>query len=110
MGRKAPSPGPPTTMRNPTTGSWWKALRTTLGLPRTACVFGGAPVVGATGLATAAAPARKDCVLGLPGSRVALLASRTAWAALPAGGASATGNSAGRALPVVGLRGSAAAP
>src|ERR1700704_6588086 len=39
IGRKAPRPGPPTTTSQATTGSEWKPLRRTLGLPRTACVL-----------------------------------------------------------------------
>src|SRR6516162_838396 len=103
MGRNDPSPGPPTTTSQPTTGSARKLLRSTFGLPLTACVLGacvsGADVLvagvwgggifaacilaastasGTAGLSAGAA-ARLSCVVGSAasiglGSRVSALA------------------------------------
>src|SRR5262245_39206605 len=87
-------------MIKPTTGSWWKVVRVTLGLPRTACVLPTSSEASSRpGLS--AADARTTRVVGslssaLPSSGAGALARRSASAALTgAVGAGAGGGGEG---------------
>src|SRR5262245_66008493 len=88
-------------MTKPTTGSWWKVVRVTLGLPRTACVLPTSSAAAPGGPGLSAADARTTRVVGslssaLPSSGAGALARRSASAALTgAVGAGAGGGGEG---------------
>src|SRR5262249_6739704 len=101
MGRYAPSPGPPTTTSQPTTGSARKLLCSTFGLPLTACVLAASTEIATAGLAVGEAP-RLSCVVGSAAS-TCLGARRSPVDPPPAGWGAAAGPSSGRpAAPAAG--------
>src|SRR5215468_1021024 len=101
MGRNEPSPGPPTTTSQPTTGSARKLLRSTFGLPLTACVLAASTEIGTAGLTAGEAP-RLSCVVGSAASKY--LGSRVSALASPAvdGGGAAWPSGARPAAPAAG--------